>query len=100
MSDQIDKMLKEMEEFNKNTGFPPPVFPHLPLKSQPHRKGRFSKTQKNRRRYGRSPRSRFCRRHDAEGGSGCRRRGNRFRTARSNSTEKKFCQRLGQSKTE
>lgn len=46
MSDQIDKMLKEMEEFNKNTGFPPPVFPHLPLKSQLRRKGRFSKTQK------------------------------------------------------
>lgn len=46
MSDQIDNMLKEMEEFNKKYGFPPPTFPHLPLKSQPSRKRTFSKTQK------------------------------------------------------
>lgn len=99
MSDQIDKMLKEMEEFNKNTGFPPPAFPHLPLKSQPSRKRTFSKTQKNRRRYGCSPRSWFCRRHDVECGTDCRRCGSPFRTTRSNSDEKKFCQRLEQSKT-
>ena len=45
MSDQIDKMLKEMEEFNKKYGLST-AFPHLPLKSQPSRKRTFSKTQK------------------------------------------------------
>lgn len=94
MSDQIDKMLKEMEEFNKKYGLSTAGLSSSPSKSQLRRKGRFSKTQKNRRRYGRSPRSRFCRRHDAECGSGCRRRGNRFRTARSNSTEKNFVSAL------
>ena len=101
MSDQIDKMLKEMEEFNKKYGLSTAGLSSSPSKkpTTPKRKV-FKDAKKNRRRYGRSPRSRFCRRHDAECGSGCRRRGNRFRTARSNSTEKKFCQRLGQSKTE
>lgn len=46
MSDQIDKMLKEMEEFNKKYGLSTADLPHLPLKSQPSRKRTFSKTQK------------------------------------------------------
>ena len=50
MSDQIDKMLKEMEEFNKKYGLSTAGLSSSCLlytsPSQLRRKGRFSKTQK------------------------------------------------------
>ena len=82
MSDQIDKMLKEMEEFNKKYGLST-----AGLSSSPSKKP--TKPKKNV----------FKDANDVECGTGCRRCGNLFRTARSNSDEKKFCQRLEQSKT-
>lgn len=100
MSDQIDKMLKEMEEFNKKYGLSTAGLSSSPSKKPTKpKKNVFKDAKKNRRRYGRSPRSWFCRRHDVECGTDCRRCGSPFRTARSNSDEKKFCQRLEQSKT-
>lgn len=99
MSDQIDKMLKEMEEFNKKYGLSTAGLSSSPSKKPTKPKKNVFKDAKNRRRYGCSPRSWFCRRHDVECGTDCRRCGSPFRTTRSNSDEKKFCQRLEQSKT-